>query len=454
MILNFRNFYIEKNFWKFYLFFLIIFIISICFIIFSNSFLLIFFCWDILGIRSFFLILFFNNWDSFNSSINTILINRFGDILLLNFLLFFNFFIKINIFFYFFIRFFIFCSFTKSALFPFINWLPKAISAPTPISSLVHRRTLVTAGYFLLIYYNFIYNVKYLNFIFLFRIFRIIFSGFLSIYELDIKKIIALRTLRQISFCFLFYSIGFIFLSFFHLIRHSFFKSRLFIQLGFFINKSFRNQIKRFINKNKLIYYRFFINIFCLIGLLFNSGYFRKDFLLFFFINNIIFIFSLFFLLLILIFTFIYSIILIRIIFFYKKINIKLIKNEIFNSNIMIFISIFFILFFLKNYIYINRSFLNFEVFFIIIFLLFIIIFYNKLKKEINFIKIEFFLKNFIGKIKNNFYFFNLSFFIELFLFNFFLFLNLFLFFKNLEIKINLKIFTLFFRFFLFLLFF
>merc|ERR1711992_265481 len=60
--------------------------------------------------------------------------------------------------------------------------------------------------------------------------------GITAIIEIDIKKIIALSTLRQLGIIMLILGIGNPMLSFFHLLSHAFFKAILFMCAGIIIH--------------------------------------------------------------------------------------------------------------------------------------------------------------------------------------------------------------------------
>jgi len=87
---------------------------------------------------------------------------------------------------------------TKRAQVPFSSWLPAAIAAPTPVSSLVHSSTLVTAGVYLMVRYHYLF----LNFSWFFKGFSILtifLAGLRACLESDFKKIIAMSTLSQLG---------------------------------------------------------------------------------------------------------------------------------------------------------------------------------------------------------------------------------------------------------------
>jgi len=91
-------------------------------------------------------------------------------------------------------------AFTKRAQIPFRAWLPAAIAAPTPVSSLVHSSTLVTAGVYLLFrHLNELTRFSQLNFILIVGVATIIMARLSALNEKDIKKIVALSTLRQLG---------------------------------------------------------------------------------------------------------------------------------------------------------------------------------------------------------------------------------------------------------------
>jgi NADH-ubiquinone oxidoreductase chain 5 len=106
---------------------------------------------------------------------------------------------------------------------------------------------LVTAGLVLLINFYFLLLSGFLMLVLSFvGALTMFFSSLISLFEQDIKKVVALRTLSQIGFATLILGLGLGFFSLFHLVRHALFKSCLFIQVGLFIYKSFGQQDRRF----------------------------------------------------------------------------------------------------------------------------------------------------------------------------------------------------------------
>lgn len=235
--------------------------------------------------------IFYQNYFSFNSGILTVLVNRIGDIIIIlsvSLIIIYgswNFFF-LNEYRILLIFLVIIASFTKRAQIPFSSWLPAAIAAPTPVSSLVHSSTLVTAGVYILIRFNYLLRkrIRFLNLILIFGILTIILSGFSANFEYDLKKIIAFSTLSQLGLIIVIYGINLYILSFFHLIIHAIFKSIIFMCSGVIIHSINNFQDIRFIGNLKefipLTLIIIIVSNFSLCGIPFFSGFYSKDIIL------------------------------------------------------------------------------------------------------------------------------------------------------------------------------
>jgi len=132
--------------------------------------------------------------------------------------------------------------------------------------------------------------------------FTIFISGLGANLEIDLKKIIALSTLRQLGLIMMILSLGFKDLSFFHLLTHALFKSLLFLCAGVFIHSMGDIQDIRHLGgvivSCPVTSFYFIGASLALCGFPFLAGFYSKDLILevYFIIYTNVFIFSVIFL--------------------------------------------------------------------------------------------------------------------------------------------------------------
>nr|UZA61285.1 NADH dehydrogenase subunit 5 [Endeis sp. JZ-2022] len=264
-----------------------LFVISMLMLVYSGNVLSLVLGWDGLGLVSFLLVIFYNNKGSLSGGILTFLTNRFGDsVMILSLsLIFMN--LSYSLDFTLLEEsmvgiFFMVSAITKSAQFPFSAWLPSAMAAPTPVSSLVHSSTLVTAGVFLLFRLSHLFLVHgYSLILFYLSMLTMLLASSSALFEMDFKKIIALSTLSQLSVMMMVLSLGHTEVCYFHMVTHAMFKALMFLSAGSLMHGMFGSQDIRFkgglAKFNPIISMSMLISLFSLSGLPFLSGYYSKD---------------------------------------------------------------------------------------------------------------------------------------------------------------------------------
>lgn len=176
-----------------------------------------------------------------------------------------------------------FAATTKSAQIPFSSWLPAAIAAPTPVSALVHSSTLVTAGVFLLFrfYPSLSLYSMFKPTLLIIATLTTLMAGIRANTECDIKKIIALSTLRQLGVIMVRLGLGMPLLALFHLITHALFKALLFLCAGTLIHLHHHSQDLRFIGNLSRqipsITSALMVSNLALCGTPFLAGFYSKD---------------------------------------------------------------------------------------------------------------------------------------------------------------------------------
>jgi NADH-quinone oxidoreductase subunit L len=122
----------------------------------------------------------------------------------------------------------------KSAQIPLYVWLPDAMEGPTPVSSLIHAATMVTAGVYMIARLNFFFvmapTTGYV--VMIIGLCTAFFAATIGCAQYDIKRVLAYSTVSQLGYMFVGVGVGAYAAGIFHLMTHAFFKGLLFLGAG------------------------------------------------------------------------------------------------------------------------------------------------------------------------------------------------------------------------------
>lgn len=174
-------------------------------------------------------------------------------------------------------------AFAKSAQVPLHTWLPDAMEGPTPVSSLIHAATMVTAG---------VYLIARLHPLFehapdaamvgsVVGCATLLIAATIGMVVTDLKRVIAYSTMSQIGYMIMAVSSAVYAAGMFHLMTHAFFKALLFMAAGSVIAAMGGNQdLDRMSGFRKVMPFTFgcmVIGGLALSGIPPFSGFFSKD---------------------------------------------------------------------------------------------------------------------------------------------------------------------------------
>jgi NADH-quinone oxidoreductase subunit L len=178
----------------------------------------------------------------------------------------------------------------KSGQFPLHVWLPDAMEGPTPVSALIHAATMVAAGVYLVArVYPLMQagalaggSTTALIVITWVGAFTAVFAALIAVAQNDIKRILAYSTVSQLGYMMAGLGLGGVAVGMFHLITHAFFKALLFLGAGSVIHGCHEEQDIRKMGGLRsampLTFATYGIGMLALSGFpIFFSGFWSKD---------------------------------------------------------------------------------------------------------------------------------------------------------------------------------
>jgi NADH-quinone oxidoreductase subunit L len=179
----------------------------------------------------------------------------------------------------------------KSGQFPLHVWLPDAMEGPTPVSALIHAATMVAAGVFLVarVYPLMLADqalttvpVHALTVVAAIGAITALLGAVLAVAQYDIKRVLAFSTVSQLGYMMLALGVGSWVAAIFHLLMHAFFKALLFLGAGSVIHSAHHEQDLRRLGglglRMKVTFATFAVGTLALAGVPFLfSGFWSKE---------------------------------------------------------------------------------------------------------------------------------------------------------------------------------
>jgi NADH-quinone oxidoreductase subunit L len=141
----------------------------------------------------------------------------------------------------------------KSGQLPLHVWLPDAMEGPTPVSALIHAATMVAAGVYLVARVYPLISLSpdgiatALKVVAWTGAITAVFAASIAVAQNDIKRILAYSTISQLGYMMLGLGVGGVSVGIFHLITHAFFKALLFLGAGSVIHGCTEEQDIRYL---------------------------------------------------------------------------------------------------------------------------------------------------------------------------------------------------------------
>ncbi|MDX2186982.1 MAG: NADH-quinone oxidoreductase subunit L [Opitutaceae bacterium] len=179
----------------------------------------------------------------------------------------------------------------KSGQFPLHVWLPDAMEGPTPVSALIHAATLVAAGVFLMARIAPMLaldqtvagvSLHASTVVTLVGAVTALLGAVIAVGQSDIKRILAFSTVSQLGYMMVAVGVGAWTAAIFHLLTHAFFKALLFLGSGSVIHASHHEQDIRHLGglatKMRVTFVTFAVGTCALTGVPFLfSGFWSKE---------------------------------------------------------------------------------------------------------------------------------------------------------------------------------